>query len=79
MLKDLTQMSAGETGVIKELLGGRGFVKRIESLGIREGKRIKKISSQFFRGPQTIEIDNSQFAIGFGMAKKIIVEVDETK
>ncbi|MCM8783916.1 MAG: ferrous iron transport protein A [Candidatus Omnitrophica bacterium] len=75
MLKDLTQMEEGELGIIKEFRGGIGFVRRIESLGIREGKKIKKISSQFLRGPQTIEIDNCQFAIGFGMAKKILVEV----
>ncbi|MCM8763616.1 MAG: ferrous iron transport protein A [Candidatus Omnitrophica bacterium] len=75
MLKDLTQMGEGELGIIKEFRGGIGFVRRIESLGIREGKKIKKISSQFLRGPQTIEIDNCQFAIGFGMAKKILVEV----
>lgn len=79
MLKDLTQMEAGEEGTIRELRGGTGFIKRVESLGIREGKKIKKISSQLLQGPQTIEIDNCQFAIGYGMAKKIFVEVNENK
>jgi ferrous iron transport protein A len=46
-------------------------------LGIRSGKRITKISSHFWRGPQTIEIDNLQVAIGFGMARKIFIEVNK--
>ncbi len=73
---DLTQMKPGETGVIKELCGGSGFMRKIQSMGIRPGRKIKKVSSHFWRGPQTIEVDKARVAIGFGMARKIIVEVD---
>jgi Fe2+ transport system protein FeoA len=31
------------------------------------------------RGPITIRIDNSQIAIGFGMARKIILQVEKKK
>jgi len=34
------------------------------------------VSSHFWRGPQTIEIDNLQVALGFGMAKRILIQVD---
>ena len=76
MLVDLTQVKPGETGLIKELRGGCDFARRIQSMGMREGKKLKKVSSHFWRGPQTVEVDNMRVAIGFGMAKKIFIEVE---
>jgi ferrous iron transport protein A len=70
----LTQLRAGEEAKIVDLQGGIGFRRRVENLGIREGMKIKKISSQLFRGPVTIQVGNTKVAIGYGMAKKIIVE-----
>lgn len=77
MVIDLTGMKTDKIGVIRELKGGSDFIRRINSMGLRPGKRIKKVSSHFWRGPQTVEVDNTSFAIGYGMAKKIFVEVDE--
>jgi ferrous iron transport protein A len=75
MIIDLTQLAPGETGLIIEIQAGHGLCRKVQSLGIRPGKRITKVSSHFWRGPQTIEIDNLQVAIGFGMARKIFIEV----
>ncbi len=72
---DLTQLEVGESGTVVEIQGGFGLVRRLESLGIRVGKKLTKISSQFMRGPITVRIDNFQVALGFGMARKIIVRV----
>jgi ferrous iron transport protein A len=72
---DLTQLKPGQTGTIVEMHGGHGFMSRMENMGIRTGKKVTKISSQFMRGPQTIKIDGMQFALGYGMARKIFVEV----
>jgi len=72
--KDLTQLEAGETGVVVDIHGGYGLAHRLESLGIRVGKKVTKVSSQLMRGPVTVRIDSSQVAMGFGTAKKIIVE-----
>jgi len=33
------------------------------------------VSAQFMRGPVTVRIDGFQVALGFGMAKKILVEI----
>jgi len=77
MIIDLTQLAPGETGLITEIQAGHGLCRRIQSLGIRPGKKVTKISSHFWRGPQTIEIGNLQVAIGFGMARKILVEIDK--
>lgn len=73
----LVEMKAGQTGTVVEILGGHGLVQRLEALGIRPGKKVTKISSVIFRGPVTLKVDNSQIAVGFGMAKKIIVAVDK--
>ena len=75
MLIDLTRMKTGEKGTIKELRGGYNFMKKAESMGLRSGSSIKKISSHFWGGPQTIEVGKAKFAVGFGMAGKIFVEV----
>jgi len=70
------QMNAGQSGAVVEVWGGHGLVNRLSSLGIRPGKRITKVSSMFMRGPVTIQVDRARVAIGFGMAGKILVEVD---
>ena len=77
MTMDLTQMKTGSSGTIKEINGGLGCVKRLQSMGLRPGKKITKISSHFWRGPQTVKVGHFQIAVGFGMAKKIIVQVEK--
>lgn len=78
MLIDLTQLKPGESGIMRELHGGSGFARKIQSMGIREGKRLRKVSSHFWRGPQTVEVDKVRIAIGWGMAKKIFVEIERS-
>jgi ferrous iron transport protein A len=70
------QMDAGQSGTVIAVLGGHGLVNRLSSLGIRPGKRITKVSSMFMRGPVTIQVDRARVAIGFGMAGRILIEVD---
>ena len=71
----MTQLEEGESGVVVNIQGGYGLIRRLESMGIRVGKKVTKVSSQLMRGPITIRIDNYQVALGFGMAKKIFVEL----
>jgi len=75
MIVDLTQLKTKGSGVVKRLEGGIEFRRRIEKLGIREGKKITKTSAHFWRGPQIVKVDNITVAIGYGMAKKIHIEV----
>jgi ferrous iron transport protein A len=70
-------MRTGQTGTVVGVLGGRGLIQRLDALGIRPGKKVTKISSALFRGPVMLRVDNAQVAVGFGMARKIIVEVDK--
>ncbi|MGD9014502.1 MAG: FeoA family protein [Candidatus Omnitrophota bacterium] len=77
MILDLTQLKLGQKGKVVEIQGGGGLTRRLESMGIRKDKKITKIGAQFLRGPQTLRVDNLQVAIGFGMAKKIFIEVEQ--
>ncbi len=72
----LDKMQRGQSGTVVEIRGGHGMVNRLSALGIMPGKKITKISSMLMHGPVTIEVDRVQVAIGFGMAKRIIVELD---
>ena len=70
----LTVLRKGEKAIIVSHKGGRHFGNRMNSLGLRPRAVITKISSQLFRGPVTIQIGNSQVALGHGMARRIFVE-----
>ncbi len=74
MAIDLTRMRKGERGKIVDIQGGWGLLGKLEALGIRQGTEIVKVSSQLMRGPITIRVGNTQVAIGFGMARRIMVE-----
>ena len=69
-------MRTGDSGIVVRLTGGQNAIDRLEALGIRQGKRITKLSSMFMKGPITIKFDSVQVAIGYGMANKIIVKLD---
>ncbi|MCK4665422.1 ferrous iron transport protein A [Candidatus Dependentiae bacterium] len=76
MKKDimLTELEAGIPARVLQILGGTNFLRKLESLGIRPGVIIRKVSSQFGRGPVTIQVGKTQVAIGYGMAQKISLE-----
>ncbi len=74
----LSRMGAGQCGTVVEIKGGHGLARRLEALGIRPGKRVRKLSSMLFRGPVMVRVDNLQVAIGFGMASRVMVELDAT-
>ncbi len=73
----LAGMQIGQSGIVTQIQDGHGLINRLNSLGIRPGKRITKVSSMIMRGPVTIEVDRAQVAIGFGMAVRIMVELEK--
>ena len=60
---------------ITEIVGGRGVQRHLAQLGIGPGSIITVDRQAPFLGPVLIEHDGSKFAIGMGIAAKIIVEV----
>lgn len=75
--KTLPEMKPGERGKIIEIQGRPSLVKHLESLGVRVGKKVTKISVQIWQGPQVIKIDNIQIALGFGVSKRVLVRVEK--
>jgi len=72
----LGMMRTGDSGVVSHMTGGRNMINRLDALGIRQGKRIIKLSSMFMKGPVTIKFDEVQVAIGYRMANKIVIKLD---
>ncbi|MEO0184403.1 MAG: fused ferrous iron transport protein A/B, partial [candidate division WOR-3 bacterium] len=66
----------GEKGKIVEITGGKGLLTRLDALGISPGAEVTKISEQIMHGPVVVKIGNTQVAIGYGMARKVIVSVE---
>lgn len=71
----LLELEKGEKARVVSCEGGRGLSNKLNAMGIRPGKEIKKVSETFIGGPITIKVDNTNIAIGHGMARKIHLEV----
>jgi len=72
----LGMMRTGDSGIVVRMVGGHHMIDRLDALGIRQGKRVVKLSSMFMKGPVTIKFDSGQVAIGYRMANKIIIKLD---
>ncbi len=68
-------MRPGQTGTVVDLAGGRGMVRRMQAMGIRPGVPITRLSGQPFRGPVSLQVGATQVAVGYGLARRIMVEV----
>jgi len=73
----LTSLKQDCQATIIRLIGGWGFQRKLRTLGIREGKPIKIVTSQPLGGPLVVEIEGRKITIGRGMAQKIVVEAKE--
>ena len=73
----LAKMKNGQCGIVVEIGGGMGIQSKLESLGIRRGVVIRKKSALLARGPVIGAVGGTEIAMGYGMAAKIFVEVDE--
>ena len=72
----LTDMEAGETGTVAEILGGREVLNRLRGLGIRPGVKVTKVTKASAHGPVVVRVGGSQVSFGFGVSYKIIMSVD---
>ena len=72
----LTDMSEGESAPVVEILGGWGLAGRLGRLGIRVGAAVTMAHDPHLGGPVVIFAAGSQVALGFGMATKVVVEVE---
>ena len=69
----LVMLASGKVAEIVSLpLGQCG--RRLEALGLRPGKKIRKLHGMPFCGPVALDIDGRQVAIGYGAASRVIVK-----
>jgi ferrous iron transport protein A len=71
---DLTCLADGESARVVGLRGGGEASRRLEALGIGIGSVISKKSSALRRGPIVVERGRAQVALGFELARGILVE-----
>lgn len=74
-IQSLAEMSSGLKGIIREIHGGTGMVRKLGALGVLPGKEVVKVSAQWMKGPVLLRIGSTEVAVGFGMARHIIVEL----
>ncbi|MEM2505385.1 MAG: FeoA family protein [Candidatus Bathyarchaeia archaeon] len=76
-LNDLTSLDMlleGEEAEVVMLVGGRGLVTRLAEMGITPGTRIRIVRRIGNRGPVEVYVRGSILALGWGIARKIMVK-----
>jgi ferrous iron transport protein A len=68
----LSDLAPGETGVVKDLAGGWGFVSRLAALGLTPGGEVAVIQN-FGHGPIIVLVRSTRIALGRGEAMKVQV------
>lgn len=71
----LFDLPYGSIGTITAINGGIGIIQKLDRLGIHVGKEITKVSRQWMKGPVIIRLGNTEIAIGYRMAHRIMVEI----
>ena len=70
----LADLDSGQGGKVVAFECGHKMAHRLESMGIRVGAVITKLTGYSLRGPISVKIGNTCLALGHGIANKIIVE-----
>lgn len=68
----LSQLGENESGVVMDIVGGPKARSKLASIGIVPGARVKVLRITP-NGPTILAVGHSRFAIGRGLADKVIV------
>jgi len=68
----LQALKVGETGVVVDLVGGRGLVSRLATLGFTPGAPVTVVQN-YGHGPIIVTVRDTRIALGRGEAGKIRV------
>ena len=69
----LSMMPTGSTGRVVAFRGGYGSMRRMMEMGITPGAIIRVINNSV--GPILVEVRGAVYALGRGMASKVLVEL----
>jgi len=73
-LVPLAFLPEGSKGIVREIKGGYGIMRRLVELGFTPNSEVKVLRAMP-PGPLLVEVKGSRIAIGRGIAMRIIVEV----
>ncbi|NNG67062.1 FeoA family protein [Caldanaerobacter subterraneus] len=68
----LSMLPPGKKAVVVDMIGGEGIRRRLIDMGIVRGVEILVVKNDV--GPLIVRVGEMRFALGFGMAQKILVE-----
>jgi ferrous iron transport protein A len=68
----LSMLPPGKKAVVVDIAGGEGIRRRLIEMGIARGVEILVLKNDV--GPLIVGVGEMRFALGFGMAQKILVE-----
>jgi ferrous iron transport protein A len=68
----LTMTTPGQEVTLIDIQGGRGLRLKLYSMGLVPGVKLTVLGNR--GGPIMIAMNDTRLALGFGMAKRIIVE-----
>jgi ferrous iron transport protein A len=68
----LNAVNPGQEVTLIDIQGGRGLRSKLYSMGLIPGVKLTIVGNS--GGPIMIAVNDTRLALGFGMARKIIVE-----
>ncbi len=71
----VTGLKNGESALVVELRGNDRVVRKLEAMGIMPGTTVRKKCESPMRGPVVLEMKGILYAVGRGLAQRIIVEM----
>lgn len=69
----LSDLVAGQVGLVIQLAGGRGFVSRLAALGFTPGVQVTMVQN-LGHGPLIVLVRDTRVALGRGEATKVLVK-----
>jgi ferrous iron transport protein A len=74
----VTSLKAGTAAEVTALLGqGCSFQRKLRTMGIREGVRLKVVAVHPFAGPMVVDIGGRQITLGRSIAQRIMVRAED--
>lgn len=72
----LSELQAGEKGIVTAIYGGRGMLERVTSLGFVPGTEIS-ILQRLRHGPIIVRVHDARIALGREIARRIQIRQRE--
>ncbi|MEW5763038.1 MAG: ferrous iron transport protein A [Bacillota bacterium] len=72
-LLPLGLLSPGESGTVRDVMGGRHIRSRLGEMGLMPGSKVRVLQNQPC-GPLIVTLGDVRLVLGRGVAQKILVE-----